>query len=238
MQKYYGYIYKISIPTSKGIRFYIGKRVAPVLKPAYWGSGIKIQRWVKKHTNNQYNSYNLPSKIASQLKLKREILYWAKDNIELCNKEYEFTKDILNNPQYWNLRAGGDQIGFSIETRKKMSLARKGKPSWSKGLTKETDERLRNKALNQLGKPLSKKHRLALHKPKSVSSSKKGKTYEELYGKEKALQLKLLFSKQRKGKPQSEELRKKRGLGLRGRILSPEHRLKISIANKKAKHKK
>ena len=183
---YYGYIYKITIPTSKGDRFYIGKRVSPIIQSYYWGSGIKIQKWVQKHTHKQFVSNNLPEEIAKKLNLKREILYWAKDEIDLCQKEFEFTKDILNNKLFWNLRVGGDRIGISEETRKRMSKARKGKPGWNKGLTKETDERIKLKAERQTGIPLSEEHRKSLCKPKSVPNYRKNKIYEEVYGIEKS----------------------------------------------------
>lgn len=213
---YYGYIYKITIPTSKGDRFYIGKRVSPIIQSYYWGSGIKIQKWVQKHTHKQFVSNNLPEEIAKKLNLKREILYWAKDEIDLCQKEFEFTKDILNNKLFWNLRVGGDRIGISEETRKRMSKARKGKPGWNKGLTKETDERIKLKAERQTGIPLSEEHRKSLCKPKSVPNYRKNKTYEEVYGIEKAKALKESFSKTRKGKKQSKALIEKRSKSLKG----------------------
>ena len=56
INKPFGYIYKISIPTSNGIRYYIGKRESPKLDTKYWGSGIKIQKWIQKHTNFKYKS--------------------------------------------------------------------------------------------------------------------------------------------------------------------------------------
>ena len=216
MNKYYGYIYKITIPTSKGDRFYIGKRVSPTVQSYYWGSGIKIQKWVQKHTNKKFVSNNLPEEIAKDLNLKREILYWAIDEIDLCQKEFEFTKDILNSELFWNLRVGGDRIGISEETRKRMSKAKKGKSGWSKGLTKETDERIKLKAERQTGIPLSEEHRKTLCKPKSVPSYRKNKTYEEVYGIEKAKALKESFSKTRKGKKQSKALIEKRSKSLKG----------------------
>lgn len=63
---------------------------------------------------------------------------------------------------------------------------------------------------------------------------KKGKTYEEAYGEEKAKELKNLFSKIRKGKKlgykniTSEEVGKKISKALQGREIKEEHREKIS----------
>jgi len=63
---------------------------------------------------------------------------------------------------------------------------------------------------------------------------KKGKTYEEAYGEEKAKELKALFSKMRKGKKlgfkniTSEEFGKKISEALKGRVITEEHKEKIS----------
>jgi len=68
---------------------------------------------------------------------------------------------------------------------------------------------------------------------------KKGKTYEEAYGKEKAAQLKAHFSKIRKGKKlgfkniTSEEFGKKISEALSGREITDDHKEKISDTLKK-----
>jgi len=73
----------------------------------------------------------------------------------------------------WN--KGKNNI-YSQETRKKMSESHKGKTAWNKSLKNWMPEN-------------SKQNRIK--KIKGLPSSKKGKTYEELYGKEKAKQLKI-----------------------------------------------
>ena len=72
----------------------------------------------------------------------------------------------------------------------KGGISRKGRPSWCKGLTKETDERVA-KAAEKVSK--STKGRIPWNKGKH--SPNKGKTYEELYGIEKANELKELRRK-------------------------------------------
>lgn len=81
---------------------------------------------------------------------------------------------------------------LSEEHKEKISKTLKGRPSpmkgksaWNKGITKETDDRLR-----VLGEKVSKscKGREPWNKGKSLGT--KGKTYEEIYGPEMALKMK------------------------------------------------
>lgn len=65
-------------------------------------------------------------------------------------------------------------------------------------------------------------------KNKSLTSPSRGKTYEEIYGIDKAKELKLNRSLSRKGKVVSEETKQK----LRKRIINEEWRYKLSIAKK------
>ena len=48
-----GYIYKITIPTSNGLRFYYGRRISNKIDINYWGSGKKLKYWIYKHTNGK-----------------------------------------------------------------------------------------------------------------------------------------------------------------------------------------
>ena len=57
----------------------------------------------------------------------------------------------FNIPRRSCSEAQKDRI-FTKETREKISKANKGKPSWSKGLTKETDIRLKQRSEKQKGK--------------------------------------------------------------------------------------
>jgi hypothetical protein len=98
---------------------------------------------------------------------------------------------------------------FTEEHKKNLSLALKGKnkskPSWIKGLTKETDERVKRLSENrkktgnnhQVGMKYSQeriekiKNKLIgrvvpLSQRKKMSFAKKGKTWKDIYGEEKA----------------------------------------------------
>lgn len=81
----------------------------------------------------------------------------------------------------------------SLATRKKLSLANKGKIPWSKG-----KKRPKSFGLN-ISKALKGR----------VCHWLKGKTYEEVYGKKKALELKALCSKSMKGRKLSRATRDK-----------------------------
>ena len=124
----------------------------------------------------------------------------------------EHKRKIGDSVRKWNMEIGMSpeirkriaekQKGKAVsqETRKKISKANKGKTPWNKGLTKEdlrvklyTEKRAetqrkmyregRLKPWN-LGKPHSKETK------RKISLKRKGKTYEEIMGKEKALQFK------------------------------------------------
>jgi len=115
---------------------------------------------------------------------------------------------------------------------------KKGHPSWNKGLTKETDERIRKYSEKLKGKIPSEKSRIIAsltHKGKIVSketrkkqsnshkgkttwnkgikgysTSKRGKTYEELFGVEKAKEIKQKLRKAHLGMEYAEETKEKK----------------------------
>ena len=62
-------------------------------------------------------------------------------------------------PRGYNLTRGGEAPVFSQESRTRMSVSRRGKPTWSKGLTAATDERIRRScekgAITKTGKKQS-----------------------------------------------------------------------------------
>ena len=107
---YYGYIYKITIPTSNGDRYYYGKHKwnkYPQIDLRYWGSGRKISNWIKKYfgTNKRSNCLNIVQ--AEKIGLKQEIIIWCKTQEELDQKEYEIVSKEIKNPLCWNLDMGG-----------------------------------------------------------------------------------------------------------------------------------
>ncbi len=117
----------------------------------------------------------------------------------------QFPNQVLSCANY-NKKLSTSQLGKIVtqKTRKKISKRNKGKKAWNKGLTKETDERVKRygentsktrKLLLRSGKlihnSLGQKRSLVARKNISDAhigqiSTKKNKTFEELYGKERA----------------------------------------------------
>lgn len=77
--------------------------------------------------------------------------------------------------------------GMLQSSKEKMSKAKKGKPSWNKGLTKEMDERVNNISLTQKNRVFSEEHRKkisestkkAMKDPKVQEKLHKSKKYSE-----------------------------------------------------------
>jgi len=66
-------------------------------------------------------------------------------------------------PNGYNLKSGGNGGGtHSLETKQKMSDLKVGKSTWCKGLTKETDSRVEQRAESQRGIFKSEEHRVKL----------------------------------------------------------------------------
>lgn len=140
---YYGYIYKITIPTSNGDRYYYGKHKwskYPQIDTHYWGSGRKISNWIKGHfgINKRSNSLNIMQ--AEKIGLKQEVIVWCKTQEELDQKEYEIVSKEIKNPLCWNLDRGGKggnrEKPFSSEciaARNKKYKNTLGKKVWNNG---------------------------------------------------------------------------------------------------------
>lgn len=98
---------------------------------------------------------------------------------------------------------------------------KKGQPSWNKGLTKETDKRVR-RCTGMRSKLFSEEHRLKL------STSKKGKP-SPMKGKHHT-------DKTKKKISENKERRMKISKSLKGRKLSKEHKEKLSLSHKGIKY--
>lgn len=123
------------------------------------------------------------------------------------------------------------------EHRKKIGAANKGRK-----LTEEQKENLRGRVVSKesrlkmscakIGKKRTKPHKdgcmCACCKAKRGESYCKGKTFEELYGKERACELKKDMSDRQKGKTLSKDARKRISIANTNRIISDETRKKQS----------
>ena len=129
-------IYKIQNKVSSKV--YIGQSIDIESR---WYSHIKELRENKhrnEHLQNSWNKYgeeNFIFEIVEECKeenLTKREQYWID---YYGGKESETT---------YNQRDAGNNGSLSNETRKKLSEINKGKPAWNKGLTADTDIRVRN----------------------------------------------------------------------------------------------
>ena len=89
---YYGYIYRITNKLDG--RIYIGLRSLPKEDPNYWGSGVHIQRAIKKYGLENFS---------------RDILEWCETREQLNEREVYWIKrlDARNPAVGYNIVAGG-----------------------------------------------------------------------------------------------------------------------------------
>jgi len=169
----------------------------------------KIRKNISKGLKEYYKNNNHPNmgkKFSEETKRKLSLAHKGKT----LSKEHK--RKIGEASKRWH-----KEVGFSLETRRKISkihknkklsdeakikisLANKGNTAWNKGLTKE-DSRVMMHVVKgaKTRKRLHKEGKLKpwnLGKPWSdeikakISSQRKGKTYEEIMGKEKAIKFK------------------------------------------------
>jgi hypothetical protein len=126
-------------------KFYIGKH-GGLEQGKYWGSGLLVQRHIQKHGTSS---------------MKYEILaIGTQQYIFDLEKAYVDDAFIKANPNCWNLAKGGrgGNLGgtpynkgkqMSVEARKKMSIAKQGKPSPRKGATLSDETKAKIDASNK-----------------------------------------------------------------------------------------
>jgi hypothetical protein len=154
--------------------YYIGKHAASNLNDHYCGSG--------KILKDYYSKYG---RIENETFLK-EILEFTDNEEHNCEREREILGTLWKqDPNCLNLKCGGsggsngsNMLGkpspmrgrkFTEASKKKLSEAKKGKPSWIKGKTSPLKGRKRNTPSWNKGKSLSEEHK------KNLSESHKGK---------------------------------------------------------------
>jgi len=122
----YGYIYKTTLPPSEEHpyeRFYIGQHRSPEWDPNYFGSGHVLLKWLKGKGIKRPRGH---SDEIRALGIKCELLEWAFSVEELNELEYKYVPiEVVRLKECINLRTGGNQHGFSEETRERISKANK-----------------------------------------------------------------------------------------------------------------
>jgi hypothetical protein len=99
------------------------------------------------------------------------------------------------------------------ETTKNVSLTLKGRIAWNRGLTKETDDRMKKTSMSLIGRKRG-------HPPWNKGLTKETDERVKNYGKNSG--------KSRKGRKMPEETKKKLGLSLKGVIHTKEWNKKVS----------
>jgi hypothetical protein len=209
------YVYKLIDPRNN-TPFYIGK-----------GKGTRAFSHLNKNskTNNPRKDKKIQEIYSAGLApvvemiisdLNEETAYKIEESIILKLGRIDIEENgILTNITIYSQPPSqkGKKRIFSEEHKKKLSIALKGKkksnPGWNKGLTKESDDRV--KRLSENRKKVGNNHQIGMkysqdridkiknklkgrslpEKQKlKMSVAKKGKSWEEIYGKEKAEQMK------------------------------------------------
>ena len=186
MTTFYGYIYKITIPTSEGLRYYWGQHkynCYPNIDSRYWGSGKLIRDWIKKHLDIHKISKDLNPELAKQLNLSQTIVCWCETKEELDLKEKSILNKHLDKKYCWNLAPGGTggavcgEHGHEVTAATKAKIAAKhhGLKMWTNGKINVKSKECPGRAfkLGMTRDPIvEKKRRLAIsqsnmNKPKS-----------------------------------------------------------------------
>lgn len=141
----FGYIYIIILPNTC---YYIGqKKGLPDNSINYYGSGLLINNWFKKYLNCQASHCNIEK--INTYGIRKVILDYGIDRFELNILEefyiekglelQEFEKQCLNIKTYIN----NYDYEFTDDHKNKISEKNKGRIPWNKGLTKDTDDRVK-----------------------------------------------------------------------------------------------
>lgn len=234
--KKYHYVYKIIMKGSR--RYYIGRHSTnndDFLNDGYWGSG----NWTRS--------------IKDKTRLSKIILGVYNTYEELLVDEEKYILEHIEDPNCMNYMASscGAAPGnkLSEETKKKLSVANKGKTRTEEQRKKISDT-LTGKYVGvnsqNYGKPLSKEHRQKISnalkgKLKSketiqkLSNSLRGKYTGEnsyWYGRKHTEESRQKMSAVQRGKTVSEESRKKQSASMNGKTHSEEVKQKMSDAHK------
>ena len=196
-------------------------------KRVYIGSAINISNRISEHikTLKQDNHHNIHLQRVwnkyGEKDLEFNILYFCKED-DLLKNEQKFIDKYQEKIGWDNMFNICPKAGSSFgrecleETKKKISLAQTGKKAWNKGLTKETDERIKKYADASKGKIMNWKN----GHPKGMLGKKHNEITKDKIG-----------SSQR-GILKSKEHNIKNSKAHKGKIFTKEHCNNISLAQK------
>lgn len=177
-----GTVYRIIFPNNKS---YIGKT-------------LNFSKRVREHKDlykrEKYPEYNC--------KLYKAIRKYGWDNLNIVSLEDNIPEELLNIKECeyiqgfnsfkngYNSTTGGEGNILSEDHKRKISEAQIGEKNhnYGKKASLETRKKMSESHSKRQRMPTSEETKL------KISLSKKGKTYEDIYGKEKAAQMKLNMS--------------------------------------------
>lgn len=164
---------------------------------SYIGSSNNIKKRIG------YHKYRLRLNTHWNCHLQRAWNIHKEENFAFSILEIVSNKDdLITREQFWidELRVASRDYGYNLapmanrsqlseETKAKMSKTRRGKftgldsPLYGKNHSDESKQKIRDALIGRKRPPFSQEHR------SKISARTKGKTYEELYGAEKAAQM-------------------------------------------------
>jgi group I intron endonuclease len=158
----YFYIYVVTNIINK--KQYVGQHASNDKNDDYLGSGKILEKAIKKYSIENF---------------KKEILQYCDYEIELDTcEEYWIKKLNTKVPNGYNLTDGGEGgrgMIISLESRKKISKSKKGKPTWNKGLKNPYSQKTIEKmSISQKNRPPA-----SLETRKKLSKANTGKIHSE-----------------------------------------------------------
>lgn len=206
-------IYKITNKLNGKI--YIGQHQTDNLDDGYMGSGVAINRAIKKYGIENFS---------------KEVLFDVED-AELMDfiEELIVDEEFVTRPDTYNLKTGGEKhCRYSEEARRRISESLKGKH-----LSEEHKKKISESELGRVVSEETRKKISEANKGKYHSEEAKRKMSEANKGKHLSEETKRKMSESRKGKPHlSEEGKRKLSEINKGKIISEETRKKLSESHK------
>ena len=212
----FGYIYKIT-NTING-KIYVGLHKSEKFDESYWGSGIHIQRAIKKYGKENF---------------KREILEWCETIDKIVAQEIYWIETLdARNPEIgYNIAGGGlgsAGLTWSEESKEKLRRYRgQLSPLWGRKLS---DEHRRHLSDSHKGKTLSEEHKQKIgiaNKGRVVSEETREKISKKLTGVSKGVGENNPFY----GRHWTEEQRQANGELVKKALSDPQVRLKMRISH-------
>lgn len=175
----YGYIYRISFPTSSGIKYYYGKHKFSSEDNYYYGSSKIGQNWLKSKIKN-YKLNRLHPKIAEKLGIKKFILCYCETEEDL-NLTEKYIISLHKGKDYcWNISNGGNGgntgNGWNNWSKEKqLSVINKIRNSLTgHKVSRETKEKISQTKLNVISKYSLEERKLKFGKSKGKPNWRKG----------------------------------------------------------------